>query len=264
MMIMHAHTFAPMRRSFLAMGLTSIIAFGIISMGMTRADDFPSQTEINEEMAKHAFPTDAEIKSKQKELRPQVNEALKTAPLPSQLLPVHYAAPDFIEPQIKKYDPLDTAKLFEQIKNPKSDALSDLVIFVSFGIPERILKPLLEQAAEFNSVVVFRGLKDNRLGEKLYFKPTTEAIRKMGLKATPNIQINPPAFTRFKVDAVPTFVVSNAQIARHVTEDGCAPEVGYASVSGDVSIEYALNVIKEKANPEFAAIAERYIQDARR
>lgn len=256
--------FCRLSRSAMAIALSGFMVCSFASISEAFAEEFPAQSNIQEEMAKHAFPSDLVIEAKQNELRPQANDALKTAPMPGQLMPNHFASPDFIEPQIKKYDPLDTAKLFEQIKNPKNDAISDLVIFVSFGIPVRILKPLLEQSAEYKAVVVFRGLKDNKLGEKLHFKPTIDAIKKLGLQATPNIQLNPPAFTRFKVEAVPTFVVSNAQVARHVTEDGCAPEVAYASVSGDMSVEYALNVIKQKGKPEFAAIAERYIQDARR
>jgi conjugal transfer pilus assembly protein TrbC len=41
-----------------------------------------------------------------------------------------------------------------------------------------------------------------------------------------------------------------------VLDDGCAPDATYASISGNVSIELALDTIRMRAKPEVAKLAE--------
>ena len=74
-------------------------------------------------------------------------------------------------------------------------------------------------------------------------------------------QIDPPAFARFSITRVPTFVLT-AQSGSAVEPRGCTTTCDttqtFASVSGDVSLDYALGVIA-RAKPAFAADAQRFL-----
>lgn len=230
--------------------------------------EMPSTSMVDSkvrELSQSGFmPTDDLLEAKQRELRPEIDNALKTAPAPAQVVPYQFAVPDFYEPPVKKYDPMAAVKLYEKITSPDVNKKAELILFVSFGMPENSLKSLLAQAADYGAVVVLRGLKDGVTAEgKLDFRPTHAAIKALGMKDIDNLQINPPAFTRFKVNVVPTLVLADASDARNTTENGCAPEVSYVSVSGDISIEYGLQLMARKAQGAIAKTASDMLRKGR-
>jgi len=125
---------------------------------------------------------------------------------------------------------------------------SDLVVFVSFSMPKEVLQELGRQAKETGAVLVVRGFKDKSL------RKTKEAAFEVNAAGAP-WEIHPELFKAFKVTKVPTFVVATAG-ASSVLDDGCAPDATYASISGNVSIELALDTIRMRAKPEVAKLAE--------
>lgn len=129
----------------------------------------------------------------------------------------------------------------------KADPNGALRIFVSFSMPPKLLAEYSRQAKELDAVLVIRGFKDNNM---MKTKSAARAVNPSGAAW----EINPNLFTAFKVEQVPTIVMAGVNAAT-LDEQGCAPDTSYASVSGEVSIELALNLMKEKAATGIAQLA---------
>jgi conjugal transfer pilus assembly protein TrbC len=132
-----------------------------------------------------------------------------------------------------------------------------LLIFVSFSIPERNLRALVDQAARAGATLVLRGLDSGSL--------TTTVRRVSSLIGQQNvaIQIDPQAFTRFAVTTVPTFVlVQGGNTAQQCGANSCTAEA-FVATAGDVSLGYALEHV-QKRSPRFSAVARKYAALLRR
>lgn len=149
------------------------------------------------------------------------------------------------------------AKQYSSVgKAQKAKHGADLMVFVTLAMPAESLRRLSSQAERAGAVLVLRGLKNNSMTQ------TTAAVRAIAGKAA--WQINPPAFTRFNVQTTPTFVVARAiqQVPGSPPQEGCAPPQSFVSITGDVSIDYALEAI-EKDSPEFRAEAAIFLAKMR-
>lgn len=161
-------------------------------------------------------------------------------------------------PKIQPQKPnMDLNGLVQQYaaKTRPSPALrekTDLMIFVSLSMPEGSLTRLVYQAQRSGGVLVLRGLKNNSL------KATAEALRKYEQLAKATWQINPPAFTKFRVKVVPTFVVAKSKEALSPSVDGCADPGAFAAVAGDVSLDFALEHIT-RVRPDMEGVAQTYL-----
>jgi conjugal transfer pilus assembly protein TrbC len=130
-----------------------------------------------------------------------------------------------------------------------------LRIFVTLAMPEASLKLLARQAAKTHAAIVIRGLKGESMTE------TVAAVQRILGELRVDWQIDPPAFARFSVTRAPTFVLTaqgaGAREARGCTKE-CDTTNAFVSVSGDVSLDYALNVIA-RTKPTFASDAQRLL-----
>lgn len=82
----------------------------------------------------------------------------------------------------------------EELKQAKKD---QLLVFVSFSMPEASLKSLAQDATKYNALLVMRGLyKDS-------FVKTANKLKDLGI----SVDINPELFETHQITAVPTFVV---------------------------------------------------------
>jgi conjugal transfer pilus assembly protein TrbC len=84
---------------------------------------------------------------------------------------------------------------------------------------------------------------------------TTEISRLIG-KRQVSAAINPPAFQQFSVTQVPAVVLARSD-AGNLLEDGCAQADTFVKVSGDVTLDYALEYI-ERRSPTWASVATGY------
>ncbi len=142
------------------------------------------------------------------------------------------------------------ARQYEQkAETQKTDGL---MIFASFTMPDESLKNLLKQANRVGASVVLRGFKNNSI------KETALAIHALG-EAGGNIAINPKSFTQYKIEAVPTVVLTKAEGIGNADEQGCALPEHFIAVSGDVSLDYALAQIVQRA-PQWESIATSYLR----
>ena len=151
----------------------------------------------------------------------------------------------------QRVDILDIAKQYSaQTKAVHAQENNNLLVFVSFSLPEEVLKRLADQVEKTKGVMVLRGFKEGSL------KKTVQAIERMGLTQG-NIKIHPQAFTQYRIAVVPSFVLAKSQ-GQPLDQEGCALPEDYVSVSGDTSLAFALETIERQASA-FASQAAMYL-----
>lgn len=135
---------------------------------------------------------------------------------------------------------------------PKNQAASkrgkfDLIIFVSFSMPDATLLEYSKQAKDAGAFMVLRGFYQNS---------QTKTVQK-AVSINPEFteyDINPPLFRKFKVNKVPSIILADAEGAE-VVEDGCAQAGSYLKVDGDVSVQQALEIMRWQGKGKLAELA---------
>lgn len=115
----------------------------------------------------------------------------------------------------------------DAFRQSKKDA--DVFIFVSFSMPSISLKQWLAQGQQIQAPVILQGLVDNS------FQKTTKAILDLTQNQPYGMQIDPTAFERFHIKAVPAVVI--ADICENLSKE-CKSD--YDVVSGNVSLLAAM------------------------
>lgn len=133
-------------------------------------------------------------------------------------------------------------------------AQPELIIFISFSLPQPTLQRLVEQAARAQATLVLRGFVDGSLRETVTRMQVLIGQRQVA------VQIDPQAFDRFAVTRTPTFVLVRAGAkAASCGASQCLPAEAYMATAGDVSLDYALAFIARQA-PGFAGEARMYLK----
>lgn len=126
-----------------------------------------------------------------------------------------------------------------------------LSVFVSLSMPKASLARLVDGAADNRATLVLRGMVDRSIGK------TAGAVRKLVGKRRVAWTIDPDAFRRFGVQAVPVFVLTRAGVRpQGCGDDVCLADGDYVRLAGDVDIDYALDAI-DRLRPEFHADVAR-------
>lgn len=142
------------------------------------------------------------------------------------------------------------ARYKELVRGAAPNRRPDLLVLVSLSMPVEALERIVVQAERAGATLVFRGLPGDsmsRMGEEI------EKIRRGRNLA---VAIHPPAFQQFGVERVPAVVIA-APGADSVLADGCASSDTYVKVTGDVSLDYALDYI-ERHSVAFTTVAREY------
>lgn len=216
----------------------------------------PSSEQMEQAKRMQPFPSDDQMRKAMQEQKARSQEVFrKMEPGYTGLdkTPIVQQAPPTIRPQKPNVDLNGLVRQYAAKNRPPSpQGKTDLMIFVSLSMPEGSLMRLVHQAQQSGAVLVLRGLKNNSL------KTTAEALRKYEQQAKATWQINPPAFTKFGVKAVPTFVLDKSDQALSASADGCADPGAFAAVAGDVSLDFALEHIA-RVRPDLDAMAQGYL-----
>lgn len=205
----------------------------------------------NQAWAQSALPTDYDMRL----ARQRMEEALKGAGFPKDMnrssVPQIEALP---KPVAKSPDISQIAESYRispAVIPAKRVNTPELMVFVSFSMPKETLERIVLQSEKSGAVLVLRGLKGNsltRMGEEL-----AALVGKRNVTAI----IHPPAFKQFKVTQVPSLVLAQPAQASKIGEDGCASTTSFIKVDGDVTQDYALDLIERQA-PAWAEVARRY------
>jgi conjugal transfer pilus assembly protein TrbC len=135
-----------------------------------------------------------------------------------------------------------------------------LRIFITLDMPRASLQLLTDQASRAGAVLVLRGLKSQSMRKTAAMVGELIGERKVAWV------IDPEAFTRFAVRQAPTFVLTLNDATGNEAEgscgSGCVTPAGFASVAGDVSLDYALEAIMRR-RPEVTRRAEPILKRLR-
>jgi type-F conjugative transfer system pilin assembly protein TrbC len=126
---------------------------------------------------------------------------------------------------------------------------SDLMIFVSFSMPDEMIASYVQQAKRFGGVLMIRGFVADKMSMT---KAAIERLNQSGVEW----QINPEPFKKFKVEKVPAIVLASVEDAQSVMEDGCATPGTYSMVTGDLAILDALDKISLRSQTKISKFAK--------
>ncbi len=140
-------------------------------------------------------------------------------------------------------DPLAVAQRYRQTRPALGSAGPDLLVFVSFTMPGPSLERLASDAGKAGAVLVFRGPKEGSLRKTL---AAFEPLAKRGARAT----LDPEAFARHRIEAVPVYLLGQA--------GGCGEATACAEIlriTGDAGLDDVLERMARADHP-LAAVAE--------
>ncbi|MEW6164423.1 MAG: type-F conjugative transfer system pilin assembly protein TrbC [Pseudomonadota bacterium] len=198
------------------------------------------------------LPTTEEIQKAQSRAR----EAMQRVPDTNQARQFHGGGMPNVEamPQaaVPAPDIATIAEKYKELGRPSAskNGQPELMVLVSLSMPREALERTVMQAERAGAVLVFRGLKGDsmtKMGEEIQF-----IVGKRNVSAV----VHPPAFQQFSVTKVPAVVIARPE-AGNVLENGCSQAGTFVKVSGDVSLDYALDYI-ERRSPTWGAIAKAY------
>jgi conjugal transfer pilus assembly protein TrbC len=236
-----------------------ILAVGsfLLAIGASAQVREPTEREIERAKQQYRQPTDAEVEAASKRYRmPSAAELDRAAASQS---PVNVDA----IPQPKgRVDVEALARAYESNRQAfgRSPLVTDepaLLVFVTLGMPEATLRLLIGQAAQAHAVLMLRGLQNASIRE------TAARVQQLIGQSAVEFQIDPQAFDRFGVRVAPTFVlVKPGARVSDCAAGACVAPDAFASITGDVSIAYALETIAQRA-PPFRADVELFLQRIR-
>ena len=114
--------------------------------------------------------------------------------------------------------------------------VSQVLVFLSFSMPEKSLHSWLLQCKQSGATPVIRGLIHNS------FRETMVAIQTLSKKTGVGLQLDPILFKTFDVQIVPA-IVHIKDMPPCPANMNCKP-VDYDSLYGDVSLDYALEKMR--------------------
>ncbi len=124
----------------------------------------------------------------------------------------------------------------------KKESAQKLYVFISFSLPENTMKALIEQSRKSDAILVFRGMHEGSL------KKTTAKLLELDRQGV-NAVIDPKLFEKYRVESVPTFVLTNAC-------ENCTAFVD--KMSGNVPLEYFLTEVTKSG--DLSDVAKQYLE----
>lgn len=141
------------------------------------------------------------------------------------------------ESQKRSFDKIfSSAMELQSNQNRKSPYKQNMLILVSFSMPDVQIVSLMEEANKTNASVIIRGLIDND------FKKTFEKISQLTNESDFGMSIDPTIFTRFKVETVPTFILPLEEVNQCRDLSECS-ESKHVLATGSVTIRYFLDLV---------------------
>lgn len=155
-------------------------------------------------------------------------------------------------------DPAQLANLFnEQQRGETHQDASPVMMFASTSMPRESLLNMARASKRAGVPIYIRGLPHGLTGPGL--KRSLEAMRPY-VEAGADLQVHPELFTYYKIQAVPTVVVTS-QPKMGCTDASCA--ASYVKVVGDVPLQYALDQIAPRTD-EIGLAARRVLAQVNR
>jgi len=119
----------------------------------------------------------------------------------------------------------------------KIEKQPNVIIFISFSMPEQSIINFLQDAKKIHASIVIRGLIHNSFKET--FIKMASIVKKAG---GGGVELNPPQFKKFNIEKVPAVVVLSNQNCH--LEQNCS-EDKYDVVYGDIPLYDSLKLIRD-------------------
>lgn len=129
--------------------------------------------------------------------------------------------------------------------NAKGGEAPQFIVFASLSMPPASLKRMIQDTARAGGVVVFRGFPNNSMKE--FASRLGQIVEDR--QAFANIGIDPRLFRAFDVQAVPTYVVVSSDFDLCAGFDCRTKVPPFDRMSGNVTVDYALNSIVDGNGP---------------
>lgn len=233
-----------------AMGLAALLAPDAFAQGQPTAPRWPTAQEIERAKADRPLPAPDNPIPAPRAL-PRIGPGSGEGPGATQRSPASGAGID-IGVLARQGSQIGGA-MSPGALPPQEPALR---IFVTLDMPQGSLRRLVDQAERSGAVLVLRGLKNQSMRQTVAAVSDLLGERKAGWV------IDPEAFERHGVEAAPTFLLTTGEDAPPCSATTCTVPRPFISVSGDVSLDYALEHMVRR-HPGAAAVAGPYLSRLR-
>jgi conjugal transfer pilus assembly protein TrbC len=219
------------RYSLLPASLLSLAAWGA-------PPGLPDEAALRAEMARQQARGAALLRKTEEAFRVDPSRPLQATPR----LPVTLTRPGA--------DPLAVAERYRQNQGAHDPVESgpDLRVFVSFAMPGPSLARLAVDAGKAGAVLVFRGPMDGSIRKTL---AAFEPLAKRGAQAI----LDPEAFARHRIEAVPVYLLGQAAACGEAAT--CAEIL---RVSGDAGLDDVLERMARADHPMAQAAEARLVR----
>lgn len=188
-----------------------------------------------------AFPSGEQLERERRRVERERKEIFQEPAPQVKAFPRAEAAPD---------TNIDIEAIADRYRHVAKSRLSaSAMVFASFSMPAGSLRRLLVDAGRAGIPVLLRGFPGGSI------RSTAIAVQQLDVSAS-HVQVNPNAFFKYQVLVVPALVLVRAGSADQLSKDGCALPDNYVKVTGDVTLDRALEVAGSRA-AEFAPLAEQ-------
>ncbi|MCE2692576.1 MAG: type-F conjugative transfer system pilin assembly protein TrbC [Rubrivivax sp.] len=236
--------------AFTASGLAAWLTPDAFAQGQPTAPRWPTAQEIERAKAERPFPApEAPIPAPR--ALPRIGAGSGAGPGAAQRPPASGAGID-IGALARQGSQIGGA-IGPGALPPQEPALR---IFVTLDMPQGSLRRLVDQAERAGAVLVLRGLKNQSMRQTVAAVSDLLGERKAGWV------IDPEAFERHGVEAAPTFLLTMGEDAPTCSATTCTVPRPFVSVSGDVSLDYALEHMARR-HTGAAAVAGPYLSRLR-
>ena len=114
--------------------------------------------------------------------------------------------------------------------------VGQVLVFLSFSMPEQSLKAWLNQCKQSGATPVIRGLINHS------FKETIQKIQHLSQQTDMGLQLDPILFQAFGITQVPAVVTVNDY--HYCPQQMSCKEVFFNKIYGDVTLDYALQKMR--------------------
>lgn len=228
--------------------IACILSLAVLSgVGLAASDVHNEQFRAAEQRIRHT------LQQVQTPEQPNHVPDVRTSVHVPQLNGVQHRVPEF-----KNYgagqsiDPMKIAERYQSTLDTSAVNQTDVLVFVSFSMPETSLKRIAAETARIGGVMVVRGFKDGSLQKTIVASQELAALQG-------ELLIHPELFDHYQVTEVPTTVLAKKA---DLAEASCSEnhETGLCTdhyqVKGDISLHAALEYFADlKRNRELSDIA---------
>lgn len=144
-------------------------------------------------------------------------------------------------------------KMYNNPIDPSMLEGTNLVVFVSFSMPDASLRRVAAEVAKVNGMMVIRGFVNDSL------KETVEASQNY-TNLGAQIQIHPDLFREFNVTQVPSYVLVKAGTPMEGCSNLNVACQNYVKVEGDASLHAVLERMEKSKNSGLSASAGAILQ----